>query len=81
MAATILAAMEHVLRRKLTAYSRYGSPGHKQVYIYGGLDPGPRIIEGDLGVDLGRWRLARDLFSGQAFSTKPQDFGRGSRGS
>ena len=53
MAATILAAMEQVLRRKLTAYSRYGSPVHKQVYIYGGLDPGPRIIEGDLGVAWG----------------------------
>jgi NADPH2:quinone reductase len=52
-AATILAAMEQVLRRKLTAYSRYGSPVHKQVYIYGGLDPGPRIIEGDLGVAWG----------------------------
>jgi NADPH:quinone reductase len=53
MAATILAAMEQVLRRKLAAYSRYGSPVHKQVYIYGGLDPGPRILEGDLGVAWG----------------------------
>ena len=59
MAATILAAMEQVLRRKLTAYSRYGSPVHKQVYIYGRLDPGPRIIEGDLGMawGVGGWLL------------------------
>jgi NADPH:quinone reductase-like Zn-dependent oxidoreductase len=53
MAATILAAMEQVCRRSLTTYSRYGSPVHKQVYIYGGLDPGPRIIEGDLGMAWG----------------------------
>jgi NADPH:quinone reductase-like Zn-dependent oxidoreductase len=53
MAAMILAAMEQVCRRSLTTYSRYGSPVHKQVYIYGGLDPGPRIIEGDLGMAWG----------------------------
>ena len=60
MAATILAAMERVLRRKLTAYSRYGSPVHKQVYIYGGLDPSPRIIEGDLGMawGVGGWLVS-----------------------
>lgn len=57
MAATILGAMEQVCRRALTTYSRYGSPVHKQVYIYGGLDPGPRIIEGDLGMawSVGGW--------------------------
>jgi NADPH2:quinone reductase len=53
MAATILGAMEQVCRRSLTTYSRYGSPLHKQVYIYGALDPGPRIIEGDLGMAWG----------------------------
>jgi hypothetical protein len=60
MAAAILAAMEQVLRRKLTAYSRYGSPVHKQVYIYGRLDPGPRIIEGDLGMawGVGGWLVS-----------------------
>lgn len=60
MAATILDAMEQVLRRKLTAYSRYGSSVHKQVYIYGSLDPGPRIIEGDLGMawGVGGWLVS-----------------------
>jgi NADPH:quinone reductase len=38
MAATILSCMERALSRKATAYNRYGSPVHKQVYIYGGLD-------------------------------------------
>jgi NADPH:quinone reductase-like Zn-dependent oxidoreductase len=60
MAATILEVMEQVLRRKLPAYSRYGSPVHKQVYIYGRLDPGPRIIEGDLGMawGVGGWLVS-----------------------
>ena len=60
MAATILAAMEEVLRRKLPAYSRYGSPVHKQVYIYGRLDPGPRILDGDLGMawGVGGWLVS-----------------------
>jgi NADPH:quinone reductase len=59
MAATILAAMEDVAKRRLPAYSRYGSPVHKQVYIYGALDPGPRIIEGDLGMawGVGGWLM------------------------
>lgn len=60
MAATILAAMEQVLRRKLPGYSRYGSPVHKQVYIYGKLDPGPRILDGDLGMawGVGGWLVS-----------------------
>ena len=39
--AAILSSMEKALSRKLTAYSRYGSPVHKQVYIYGALDLRP----------------------------------------
>jgi NADPH:quinone reductase len=60
MASTILAAMEQVLRRKLPTYSRYGSPVNKQVYIYGRLDPGPRIIDGDLGMawGVGGWLVS-----------------------
>jgi NADPH:quinone reductase len=44
----------------LTAYRRYGSPVHKQVYTYGILDPGPRIIEGDLGMawGVGGWLVS-----------------------
>jgi NADPH:quinone reductase len=53
MAAVILGAMEQVCRRDLTAYSRYGSPVQKQVYLYGSLDPGPKVIEGDLGMAWG----------------------------
>src|SRR3982074_1630782 len=41
MAGTIVAAMEEALGAKAEGYSRYGSSVHKQVYIYGGLKPGP----------------------------------------
>jgi len=53
MAGTIMAGMEAALSRKLASYSRYGSPVHKQVYIYGALDPGPRIIAGNVGMAWG----------------------------
>jgi NADPH2:quinone reductase len=35
MASQILLGMERVQSRKLASFSRYGSPVHKQVYIYG----------------------------------------------
>ena len=53
MASTILGAMEQVALRALTSYSRYGSPVHKQVYIYGMLDTGPRILDGNFGLAWG----------------------------
>jgi NADPH:quinone reductase-like Zn-dependent oxidoreductase len=63
MASTILAAMEQVERDKLTEYSRYGAPTHKQVYIYGLLDPGPRIIQTDVGTawGVGGWLMSWEL--------------------
>jgi NADPH:quinone reductase len=59
LASTILEAMETVASRHLTAYSRYGSPVHKQVYIYGALDPGPKIIAGAIGTawGVGGWLM------------------------
>jgi NADPH2:quinone reductase len=60
IAATILGKMEEVAVDKLAAYSRYGSPVHKQVYIYGGLDPAPKVIEGNLGLawGIGGWLIS-----------------------
>jgi NADPH2:quinone reductase len=57
MAATILEAMETVLSADLKTYSRYGSPVHKQVYSYGVLDAGPRIVSGNFGMawSVGGW--------------------------
>jgi NADPH:quinone reductase-like Zn-dependent oxidoreductase len=59
MASDILVAMESVASRSLTTYSRYGSPVHKQIYIYGVLNPGPRIIEGPIGTawSVGGWLM------------------------
>lgn len=46
---TILHAMETAEARKLTAYNRYGSFTHKQVYIYGMLDTGPTTLDRGYG--------------------------------
>jgi hypothetical protein len=45
----ILTAMEIVNSRQSAAFSRYGSSKLKQVYVYGLLDPGPKIIAGNIG--------------------------------
>lgn len=59
MASTILAAMETVASRTLSTYSRYGSPTHKQVYIYGMLDSGPKSLDGQFGMawGVGGWLM------------------------
>lgn len=49
MAGAILRAMEAAIVSRADAYSRYGSAVHKQVYIYGVLNSGPRILEGNFG--------------------------------
>ncbi|MGE4480538.1 zinc-binding dehydrogenase [Acidocella sp.] len=60
MASVILASMEQVLSRRLRQYSRYGSPVPKQVYIYGSLDTGPKIFEGQFGMawNVGGWLMS-----------------------
>ena len=59
MAATLLSAMEAVQVRKLATYSRYGSPVHKQIYIYGVLDPRPKVLDGQFGMawSVGGWLM------------------------
>jgi len=59
MAGTIMQAMEQALGAKSEGYSRYGSPVHKQVYIYGMLNAGPRVLEGNLGMawGVGGWLM------------------------
>ncbi|MBL8774048.1 MAG: zinc-binding dehydrogenase [Phenylobacterium sp.] len=49
----ILSAMEQAQAAKGGAYSRYGSSRHKQVYIYGGLDPGPTALARSYGMAWG----------------------------
>ena len=55
----ILTAMEIAASRKAGAYSRYGSTTHKQLYIYGGLDRGPTVLNRTFGFawGVGGWLL------------------------
>ena len=59
LASQILTAMETALLRAATEYSRYGSPVHKQVYLYGALDSGPTEIRRNFGMSwgVGGWLL------------------------
>jgi NADPH:quinone reductase-like Zn-dependent oxidoreductase len=41
LASQILTCMEVAANKTAKVYSRYGSTVHKQVYLYGGLNPGP----------------------------------------
>ena len=51
--------MEVVANRNATAYSRYGSTTHKQVYVYGRLDLRPIELGGSFGMawGVGGWLL------------------------
>jgi NADPH:quinone reductase-like Zn-dependent oxidoreductase len=59
LANRILVAMESALLRKTTEYSRYGTSVHKQVYLYGGLDTSPLVLDRSYGMawDVGGWLL------------------------
>ena len=55
----ILAAMEVAANKAATEYSVYGSDTYKQVYIYGGLDRTPTVLNRSFGMQwgLGGWLL------------------------
>ena len=59
LAGQILTCMEAAINRDAKVYSRYGSNVHKQVYIYGGLDPGPLELVRNFGMiwGIGGWLL------------------------
>jgi NADPH:quinone reductase-like Zn-dependent oxidoreductase len=59
LAGQILTCMEAAANKTAKAYSRYGSSVHKQVYIYGSLDPGPVILNRAFGMawGVGGWLL------------------------
>ncbi len=59
LAGQILAGMEAAVNAKATAYSRYGSSVHKQVYIYGGLDTSATVLNRSFGMawGVGGWLL------------------------
>jgi NADPH:quinone reductase-like Zn-dependent oxidoreductase len=59
LASQILTSMEIAANRNASAYSRYGSNTHKQVYIYGALDMGPTELTRSYGFawGVGGWLL------------------------
>ena len=59
LAGQILTCMETAANKAAKVYSRYGSSVHKQVYIYGSLDPGPVILNRAFGMawGVGGWLL------------------------
>jgi NADPH2:quinone reductase len=61
----ILTAMEAAANATGGEYSRYGSTVHKQVYIYGGLDPSPTMLTRNFGFawGIGGWLLTPFLGS------------------
>jgi len=59
----ILTAMEMVGSKDATGFNTYGSPENKQVYIYGGLDFAPTVLNRAYGMtwNIGGWLLMRFL--------------------
>lgn len=63
MAEKLLVAMDAVTTRNMAQYDRYGSSTHKQVYLYGTLDPQPTVVNRRFGMAWGiggwlmTWRL------------------------
>jgi NADPH:quinone reductase-like Zn-dependent oxidoreductase len=65
LASRILSAMEAAAVATSSGYSRYGSTTHKQVYIYGGLDRSPTVLNRTFGMawSIGGWLLTPYLGS------------------
>jgi NADPH:quinone reductase-like Zn-dependent oxidoreductase len=59
LADQILTCMEVAANASATAYNRYGSSTHKQVYTYGRLDTGPTVLTRNYGSvwGVGGWLL------------------------
>jgi hypothetical protein len=73
LAGQILTCMETAINKNAKDYSRYGSNVHKQVYIYGSLDPRPVELVRTFGMawGVGGWLLFPFLMKiGRADSQK-----------
>jgi NADPH2:quinone reductase len=59
LAGQILTCMEAAINRNAKEYSRYGSAVHKQIYLYGMLDPAPTEFNRSFGMawGMGGWLL------------------------
>ena len=60
LAGQILGGMEVAAVKRMKTYSRYGSDTFKQVFIYGGLDLGPTILNRSFGLT---WALSGFLLT------------------
>jgi NADPH:quinone reductase len=69
----ILTAMEAAANTSAGEYSRYGSTVHKQVYIYGGLDPSPTVLTRNFGF---AWAVGGWLLTPFLGSIDAETFGR-----
>jgi NADPH:quinone reductase-like Zn-dependent oxidoreductase len=73
LAGQILTCMETAVNKTAKVYSRYGSNVHKQIFIYGSLDPGPVTLNRAFGMawGVGGWLLFPFLMKiGQADGAK-----------
>ena len=63
LVSNILSAMEQVGSKDAVGFNTYGSPTNKQVYIYGGLDFSPTILNRAYGMtwSIGGWLLMQFL--------------------
>src|ERR1700716_642911 len=59
LAGAVLTCMEIAVNKTAKVYSRYGSSVHKQVYLYGNLDPRPTELNRAFGMawGIGGWLL------------------------
>ena len=73
LASQILTGMEVVANSTAEGYSGYGSTVHKQVYIYGGLDPSPTVLTRNFGF---AWSVGAWLRSPFLQSDGPEALGR-----
>ena len=65
LASQILVCMESAILASSSGYQRYGSSVHKQVYLYGGLDRSPTVIDRRFGMawGVGGWLLTPFLIN------------------
>lgn len=68
LASQILVCMEAAVLANSSGYQRYGSSVHKQVYLYGGLDRSPTVIDRRFGMawGVGGWLLTPFLINAGA---------------
>jgi NADPH:quinone reductase len=63
LASELLVAMEAAAARSQPGFQRYGTAIHKQVYLYGSLDPGPTVLHRTYGLawGVGGWLVSNVL--------------------